>query len=74
MMMVVVMMMVVMWSLPGCHGSCKTCSGPTNDDCDECKAGWEEDDEGACIGEPANHGSFTLFTDWLGRSWSEFLL
>ncbi|XP_062339158.1 cysteine-rich with EGF-like domain protein 2 [Osmerus eperlanus] len=33
----------------GCHGSCKICSGPTNDDCDECKAGWEEDDQGACI-------------------------
>lgn len=32
-----------------CHGSCKTCTGPTNNDCSECKAGWEKDHEGACL-------------------------
>ncbi|XP_015208062.1 cysteine-rich with EGF-like domain protein 2 [Lepisosteus oculatus] len=31
-----------------CHNSCKTCKGPTNTECDECKPGWSEDDEGAC--------------------------
>ncbi|KAK7896157.1 hypothetical protein WMY93_021482 [Mugilogobius chulae] len=32
-----------------CHLSCKTCNGPTHQDCDECKDGWEEDDNEACI-------------------------
>ncbi|XP_017280293.1 cysteine-rich with EGF-like domain protein 2 [Kryptolebias marmoratus] len=32
-----------------CHASCKTCSGATNQDCDECKEGWEEDDQEACV-------------------------
>lgn len=32
-----------------CHTSCKTCSGGTNKDCDECKTGWEEDDQDACV-------------------------
>ncbi|XP_038595018.1 cysteine-rich with EGF-like domain protein 2 [Micropterus salmoides] len=32
-----------------CHSSCKTCTGATNQDCDECKEGWEEDDQEACI-------------------------
>ncbi|KAM9846031.1 cysteine-rich with EGF-like domain protein 2 isoform 2-T2 [Aulostomus maculatus] len=32
-----------------CHTSCKTCSGATNQDCDECKDGWEEDDQEACV-------------------------
>lgn len=32
-----------------CHTSCKTCSGATNQDCDECKEGWEEDDQETCI-------------------------
>ncbi|XP_042561693.1 cysteine-rich with EGF-like domain protein 2 isoform X2 [Clupea harengus] len=32
-----------------CPTSCKTCTGPTNKDCDDCKEGWEEDDEEACI-------------------------
>lgn len=35
----------------GCHESCKTCSGATNQDCDECKEGWEEDDQEACVGK-----------------------
>ncbi|KAL2102265.1 hypothetical protein ACEWY4_001433 [Coilia grayii] len=32
-----------------CHSSCKTCTGATHKDCDECKDGWEEDDNEACI-------------------------
>ncbi|KAM9704832.1 cysteine-rich with EGF-like domain protein 2 [Menidia menidia] len=32
-----------------CHSSCKTCSGGTNQDCDECKEGWREDDQEACV-------------------------
>lgn len=33
-----------------CHASCKTCTGATNQDCDECKEGWEEDEQEACVG------------------------
>ncbi|XP_024139093.1 cysteine-rich with EGF-like domain protein 2 [Oryzias melastigma] len=32
-----------------CHTACKTCDGPTSQDCDECKEGWEEDDQEACV-------------------------
>uniref|UniRef100_A0A3Q3QG19 protein disulfide-isomerase n=1 Tax=Monopterus albus TaxID=43700 RepID=A0A3Q3QG19_MONAL len=32
-----------------CHSSCKTCTGPTSQDCDECKEGWEEDDQKTCV-------------------------
>ncbi|KAK0137160.1 Cysteine-rich with EGF-like domain protein 2 [Merluccius polli] len=32
-----------------CHASCQSCSGGTNQDCDECKAGWEEDEQDACV-------------------------
>nr|XP_061814931.1 cysteine-rich with EGF-like domain protein 2 [Nerophis lumbriciformis] len=32
-----------------CHSSCKTCSGATNQDCDHCKDGWEEDEQEACV-------------------------
>uniref|UniRef100_A0A8D3BL32 Cysteine-rich with EGF-like domains 2 n=1 Tax=Scophthalmus maximus TaxID=52904 RepID=A0A8D3BL32_SCOMX len=32
-----------------CHASCKTCTGATSQDCDECKEGWEDDDQEACI-------------------------
>lgn len=33
-----------------CHTSCKTCTGgATNQDCDECKDGWEEDEQEACV-------------------------
>ncbi|XP_074554916.1 cysteine-rich with EGF-like domain protein 2 [Halichoeres trimaculatus] len=32
-----------------CHTSCKTCTGATSQDCDECKEGWEEDDQEACV-------------------------
>ncbi|KAG5845950.1 hypothetical protein ANANG_G00144600 [Anguilla anguilla] len=31
-----------------CHTSCKTCTGSTNQDCDQCKPGWEKDEAGAC--------------------------
>lgn len=34
-----------------CHTSCKTCTGATNQDCDECKDGWEEDDQETCVGK-----------------------
>uniref|UniRef100_H3CMS9 Cysteine-rich with EGF-like domains 2 n=1 Tax=Tetraodon nigroviridis TaxID=99883 RepID=H3CMS9_TETNG len=42
-----------------CHTSCKTCTGATNQDCHECKEGWREDDQEACVdvdecsGEPS---------------------
>lgn len=32
-----------------CDSSCKTCTGATHQDCDECKEGWEEDDQEACV-------------------------
>ncbi|XP_053719170.1 cysteine-rich with EGF-like domain protein 2 [Synchiropus splendidus] len=32
-----------------CHESCITCNGATHQDCDECKAGWQEDDQEACV-------------------------
>ncbi|XP_052316020.1 cysteine-rich with EGF-like domain protein 2 isoform X2 [Oncorhynchus keta] len=32
-----------------CHTSCKTCTGLTNEDCEKCKTGWGEDDEGTCL-------------------------
>ncbi|KAJ3612472.1 hypothetical protein NHX12_020747 [Muraenolepis orangiensis] len=32
-----------------CHASCQSCSGGTNQDCDECKAGWEEDEQDTCV-------------------------
>ncbi|KAM6986675.1 fibulin-1-like isoform 1-T1 [Aplochiton taeniatus] len=32
-----------------CHASCKTCYGATNQKCDECKTGWEDDDHEACV-------------------------
>uniref|UniRef100_A0A3Q2QDR9 Cysteine-rich with EGF-like domains 2 n=1 Tax=Fundulus heteroclitus TaxID=8078 RepID=A0A3Q2QDR9_FUNHE len=30
-----------------CHASCKTCTGATNEDCGECKEGWEDNE--ACV-------------------------
>uniref|UniRef100_A0A3P9JYE5 Cysteine-rich with EGF-like domains 2 n=1 Tax=Oryzias latipes TaxID=8090 RepID=A0A3P9JYE5_ORYLA len=32
-----------------CHAACKTCDGASSQDCDECKEGWEEDDQEACV-------------------------
>ncbi|KAL7882803.1 hypothetical protein SRHO_G00004610 [Serrasalmus rhombeus] len=32
-----------------CHPSCTKCSGATAEDCEECREGWEEDQEGTCI-------------------------
>ncbi|KAL4656763.1 cysteine-rich with EGF-like domain protein 2 isoform X2 [Arapaima gigas] len=32
-----------------CHSSCKTCTGSRSKDCEECKEGWEMDEEGTCI-------------------------
>uniref|UniRef100_A0A3P8W072 Cysteine-rich with EGF-like domains 2 n=1 Tax=Cynoglossus semilaevis TaxID=244447 RepID=A0A3P8W072_CYNSE len=52
-----------------CHSSCKTCSGATNQDCDECKEGWEEDDQEAYVDEcskdpsPCNEDQFCINTD-----------
>lgn len=34
-----------------CHSSCTTCTGATNKDCEECRDGWEEDEEETCVGE-----------------------
>ncbi|XP_069485357.1 protein disulfide isomerase CRELD2 isoform X2 [Ambystoma mexicanum] len=31
-----------------CHVACKTCTGATNNDCNECKEGWMKNDEDAC--------------------------
>lgn len=33
-----------------CDQSCKTCTGPTNQDCSQCEVGWERKGE-ACLGE-----------------------
>ncbi|XP_018602728.2 cysteine-rich with EGF-like domain protein 2 isoform X4 [Scleropages formosus] len=41
-----------------CHTSCKTCAGPSNGDCEDCKAGWEKDQQGACIAPP--HSCLTV--------------
>ncbi|KAG7456036.1 hypothetical protein MATL_G00247470 [Megalops atlanticus] len=54
-----------------CHASCKTCTGPTNEDCDECKPGWEENEEGACTdvdecskeSPPCKENQYCLNTD-----------
>lgn len=35
---------------PACDESCKTCTGPSNRDCDQCAVGWAQED-GACVGE-----------------------
>ncbi|XP_051546647.1 cysteine-rich with EGF-like domain protein 2 [Myxocyprinus asiaticus] len=32
-----------------CHESCVGCTGGTNQDCKDCRKGWEEDNEGACV-------------------------
>ncbi|KAI4887838.1 hypothetical protein NFI96_026531 [Prochilodus magdalenae] len=32
-----------------CHTSCTKCSGATAGDCEECRDGWEEDQDGTCI-------------------------
>ncbi|XP_026778542.3 cysteine-rich with EGF-like domain protein 2 [Pangasianodon hypophthalmus] len=32
-----------------CHSSCTTCTGATNKACADCRDGWEEDEEEACI-------------------------
>nr|XP_033814163.1 protein disulfide isomerase CRELD2 [Geotrypetes seraphini] len=32
-----------------CHESCKTCTGPTNKHCQECKNGWSKNAEEACV-------------------------
>ncbi|KAM4615065.1 cysteine-rich with EGF-like domain protein 2 [Polymixia lowei] len=54
-----------------CHASCKTCTGGTSQDCDECKEGFEEDEEEACVdvdecsGEhpPCDEDQYCLNTD-----------
>ncbi|XP_034019397.1 cysteine-rich with EGF-like domain protein 2 isoform X2 [Thalassophryne amazonica] len=54
-----------------CHVSCKTCNGATNQDCDECKEGWEEDDQEACVDvdecakdpSPCEHDQYCLNTN-----------
>ncbi|XP_029813920.1 cysteine-rich with EGF-like domain protein 2 [Manacus vitellinus] len=32
-----------------CHTACKTCTGPSNKDCQDCKEGWIKDEDGACV-------------------------
>uniref|UniRef100_A0A8D0UQ38 EGF-like domain-containing protein n=1 Tax=Sus scrofa TaxID=9823 RepID=A0A8D0UQ38_PIG len=34
-----------------CDQSCKTCTGPTHRDCEQCEVGWVQEDD-ACVGEP----------------------
>lgn len=54
-----------------CHSSCKTCTGGTHQDCDECKDGWEEDDQEACVDvnecskdpSPCNEDQYCLNTE-----------
>ncbi|XP_028667877.1 cysteine-rich with EGF-like domain protein 2 [Erpetoichthys calabaricus] len=42
-----------------CHESCKTCTGPTNKDCKECKNGWLKNNVEECndVDECANESS-----------------
>lgn len=54
-----------------CHESCVCCTGGTNQDCKECRNGWEKDQEGACIDinectidpAPCKDNQFCLNTD-----------
>ncbi|KAK1790532.1 hypothetical protein P4O66_014419 [Electrophorus voltai] len=54
-----------------CHPSCTKCSGGTAQDCEECKDGWEEDQEGSCIDidecskdpPPCDNAEYCLNTD-----------
>uniref|UniRef100_A0A8D0G6Q5 protein disulfide-isomerase n=1 Tax=Sphenodon punctatus TaxID=8508 RepID=A0A8D0G6Q5_SPHPU len=32
-----------------CHNACKTCTGASNTECEECKEGWIENNEEACV-------------------------
>uniref|UniRef100_A0A8D0FUW5 Cysteine rich with EGF like domains 2 n=1 Tax=Strix occidentalis caurina TaxID=311401 RepID=A0A8D0FUW5_STROC len=37
-----------------CHTACKTCTGSSNKDCQDCKEGWIKNEESACVGEYMN--------------------
>uniref|UniRef100_A0A8C4KJS4 Cysteine rich with EGF like domains 2 n=1 Tax=Dromaius novaehollandiae TaxID=8790 RepID=A0A8C4KJS4_DRONO len=32
-----------------CHAACKTCTGSSNKDCQDCKEGWIKNEEAACV-------------------------
>ncbi|XP_061844931.1 protein disulfide isomerase CRELD2 isoform X2 [Colius striatus] len=52
-----------------CHTACKTCSGPSNKDCKDCKEGWIKNEEAACVdvdecaASPCKDHQYCLNTD-----------
>ncbi|KAM4676671.1 protein disulfide isomerase CRELD2 isoform 2-T2 [Discoglossus pictus] len=54
----------------GCHEACKTCNGPSNKECKDCKAGWIMEEESCvdideCAGEqsPCREDQYCFNTD-----------
>ncbi|XP_025909619.1 cysteine-rich with EGF-like domain protein 2 [Nothoprocta perdicaria] len=52
-----------------CHAACKTCTGSSNKDCQDCKEGWIKNEEAACVdidecdGSPCKDDQYCLNTD-----------
>ncbi|XP_041874187.1 protein disulfide isomerase CRELD2 [Corvus kubaryi] len=52
-----------------CHAACKTCTGSSNKDCQDCKEGWVKNEGGACVdldecaASPCKEHQYCLNTD-----------
>ncbi|XP_064278247.1 protein disulfide isomerase CRELD2 isoform X2 [Passer domesticus] len=52
-----------------CHAACKTCTGSSNMDCQDCKEGWIKNEDGACVdldecaASPCKDHQYCLNTD-----------
>ncbi|XP_010213856.1 PREDICTED: cysteine-rich with EGF-like domain protein 2 [Tinamus guttatus] len=52
-----------------CHAACKTCTGSSNKDCQDCKAGWIKNEDAACVdvdecdGSPCKDDQYCLNTN-----------
>ncbi|XP_009461222.1 PREDICTED: cysteine-rich with EGF-like domain protein 2 [Nipponia nippon] len=52
-----------------CHAACKTCTGSSNKDCQDCKEGWIKNEEAACVdldecaASPCKDHQYCLNTD-----------
>ncbi|XP_014165611.1 protein disulfide isomerase CRELD2 [Geospiza fortis] len=52
-----------------CHAACKTCTGSSNKDCQDCKEGWIKNEDGACVdldecaASPCKDHQYCLNTD-----------
>ncbi|XP_058683424.1 cysteine-rich with EGF-like domain protein 2-A [Poecile atricapillus] len=52
-----------------CHAACKTCTGSSNKDCQDCKEGWIKNEDGACVdldecaSSPCKDHQYCLNTD-----------